>query len=69
MKISIILLIVGFLLILGCVSTPDTQSSSKISLGSGVQRWHDDELSVTCWITKHGYSGGISCILDSELKR
>lgn len=32
-----------------------------------VRVWHDDQRRVTCWIIKEGYSGGMSCLPDSEV--
>jgi len=64
MRIFIIILMSSFVLLLGCGS-----NSSKVNLGEGIQRWHDDEFNVTCWVYKSGYSGGLSCIPDSELDK
>ena len=34
-----------------------------------IERWHDDELNVTCWVARGGGAFSISCLADSSIAR
>lgn len=36
-------------------------------IGTGIYRWHDDELGVMCWIYNGVMEGGVSCIPDDQI--
>lgn len=79
LKILIPLLLIVVLLVAGCVGNSEGTSERKLKQvlnedGLIVMRFHDNELSTTCWVTTRfkgdgGWpsDGGISCIPDSQL--
>lgn len=79
-KTTLILIIVS-VLVLGCVKVSEsktieypTRNLTTLFVEDGVKfnRFHDDELSATCWTTSGSSliiaGGGISCIPDSQLR-
>jgi len=59
---ALVLLVVFVLAACGTNGAVDTDART-------ISVWHDDERSVTCWVYKSGYAGGLSCIPDKELAR
>ena len=45
-------------------TTPVLTPIAVTEYGTGIYRWHDDELGVTCWVYNAYKEGGISCLLD-----
>lgn len=68
-RVLAVLLAVG-LLGAGC-SNPVPRGSDEdgATVAGSIHVWHDDERSVTCWVYARIYSGGISCLPDSEVGR
>lgn len=61
------------LFLLACGSGPTKTDSllqieNGINIGAGITRFHDDELSVTCWRYEGFKKGGLSCVPDHQLK-
>lgn len=57
------------LLATGASASPTTLVETFGNIDRGVSRVHDEERGVTCYVFySGGYSGGISCIPDSQLQ-
>lgn len=70
MRLIRAILIITFSVVVAMAVTlacfPDTQQVDGGIL-KNVERWHDDELNVTCWLYQEGFGRGISCIPDHLL--
>ena len=71
-----VLVLVVFLILAGCSAAPTATPIGKyVSPEQGttlprvpiLQRIHDDEMSVTCWVFSDPYRGGISCLPDQQI--
>jgi len=56
------------LLATGASATESVRIEKSTNIKIGVNRVHDDERGVTCYVYYHGGPGGISCIPDSQLQ-
>lgn len=65
--------LIALTLLAGCVQRGPEQPSIQNALGSAgestVDVIHDDKRGVTCWVSDGFYSGGISCLPDSQIKQ
>lgn len=71
MRTAVALLII--LSLAGCMQRGPAQPASQNALGSAgestVDVIHDEKRAVTCWVSDGYYSGGISCLPDSQIKQ
>ena len=69
----------GSILVAGCIESSNAAPESKLILlysntDININRFHDDEKNVTCYITMannvkwQSSGGGISCLPDSQIK-
>ncbi|AQW68333.1 hypothetical protein [Pseudomonas parafulva] len=56
------------LLATGASAAQSVQIEKSTNIKTGVNRVHDDQRGVTCYVYFDGGPGGISCIPDSQLQ-
>ena len=75
-SIIVAIIITAIILLSGCVDsapakTPSTftvlKTENNVGIWDTIQVIHDNQYNMTCWTNDGFYSGGISCIPDSQL--